>query len=88
MNKMKEYAQICKQELKEKIRSYKLVPTLLIIQVGNDEASSRYIRNKIKDCEEVGITAHHYHLLENISTDELVDFINSYQWKYDGVIVQ
>ena len=32
-------------------------PKLAIIQVGNNETSSRYVRNKVKDCEEVGIYA-------------------------------
>ena len=46
--------------------------SLAIIQVGDNEASNRYIRNKIKDCKEVGIDAHHYYYEEAINTDSLV----------------
>ena len=38
-----------------------------IIQVGNNEASNRYVRNKVKDCEEIGIIAHVYKFDEDIS---------------------
>ena len=30
---------------------------LTIIQVGDVEASNRYVRNKVRDCEEIGIAA-------------------------------
>lgn len=92
MNKMKEYAQMRKAQLRNQIQQIeeknKDIISLLIIQVGNDEASNRYIRNKMKDCEEVNITVHHMVAPENISTNELLDFINKHQWKYHGVIVQ
>ena len=88
MNKMKEYAAMRKAQLKEHIAQNEMVPSLLIIQIGNNEASTRYVRNKMKDCEEVGITAHHFIGMEDMTTEELIDFINDYQWKYDAVIVQ
>ena len=92
MNKMKEYAAMRKAQLKEKIQElnaqHKSEIWLLIIQVGDNEASNRYIRNKMKDCEEVGIIAHHYKCPIEITTEELVDFIIKYQNKYAGVIVQ
>jgi methylenetetrahydrofolate dehydrogenase (NADP+)/methenyltetrahydrofolate cyclohydrolase len=88
MNKMKEYAAMRKAQLKAYIAQNEMVPSLLIIQIGNNEASTRYVRNKMKDCEEVGITAHHFIGMEDMTTEELIDFINDYQWKYDAVIVQ
>ena len=88
MNKMKEYAQMRKAQLKEKLEQLDHLPSLMIVQVGNNEASNRYICNKMKDCEEVGITAHHMIAPETITTQELVEFINQHQWKYTGVIVQ
>lgn len=92
MNKMKEYAAMRKAQLKEKIQELnaqnKSEIWLLIIQVGDNEASNRYIRNKMKDCEEVGIIAHHYKCPIEITTEELVDFIIKYQGQYAGVIVQ
>lgn len=81
-----------KAQLKEKIQELnaqnKSEIWLLIIQVGDNEASNRYIRNKMKDCEEVGIIAHHYKCPIEITTEELVDFIIKYQGQYAGVIVQ
>ena len=92
MNKMKEYAAMRKAQLKEKIQELnaqnKSEIWLLIIQVGDNEASNRYVRNKMKDCEEVGIIAHHYKCPIEITTEELVDFIIKYQGQYAGVIVQ
>jgi methylenetetrahydrofolate dehydrogenase (NADP+)/methenyltetrahydrofolate cyclohydrolase len=88
MNKMKEYAAMRKAQLKEQIAQMEHPPSLLILQVGEVEASTRYIRNKIKDCEEVGISAVHYKADENITTEELMDFINERQSYFTGIIVQ
>lgn len=63
-------------------------PSLAIIQVGNNEASTRYVRNKVKDCNEVGITAEVYYYPENTTEFELVDEIEHLVEFYDGVIVQ
>lgn len=85
---MKEYAAIRKAQLKKQIAQMEHPPSLLILQVGEVEASSRYIRNKIKDCEEVGISAVHYKADESITTEELIDFINERQEYFTGIIVQ
>lgn len=65
-------------------------PQLFIVQVGDNEASNRYVKNKIKDCEEVGIVADLIKLEENITTDDLVEELLKIQYKKvcDGVIVQ
>jgi methylenetetrahydrofolate dehydrogenase (NADP+)/methenyltetrahydrofolate cyclohydrolase len=52
---IKEYTKLRKAELKEQVSAMAAAPRLAIIQVGTVEASTRYVRNKIKDCEEVGI---------------------------------
>lgn len=90
MNKMKEYAQLQKVQLKEKISQLKEQPSLLIIQVGDNEASNRYIRNKEKDCEEVGIETLRYIFPneESTTTEDIVNFIKKHQFSYSGVIVQ
>lgn len=88
MNKMKEYAAMRKAQLKEQIAQMEYPPSLLILQVGEVEASSRYIRNKIKDCEEVGISAVHYKADESITTEELIDFVNERQEYFTGIIIQ
>ena len=42
-------------EVKNEIKELGATPTLAIIKVNNDYASSVYVRNKVKTCESVGI---------------------------------
>ena len=63
-------------------------PTLAVFQIGNIEASTRYIRNKKKDCEEVGIIFEWYYYPEEITTKELVQEIKDMTPYVDGLIVQ
>ena len=54
----KKISQDIKDELKEKVTALKeagMEPALAVIQVGNDPASSVYVRNKKKACEYIGI---------------------------------
>ncbi len=85
---IKEYTAQLKANLKAKISEYDMAPSLAIIQVGDVEASNRYIRNKIKDCKEVGINAHHYVYGESINTEELALEIKDLAEHYHGIIVQ
>lgn len=62
---------------------------LWIIQVGNNEASNRYIRNKIKDCKEVGLTNVEWSVFkETIFQEELIKEIKDRQDEFSGIIVQ
>ena len=62
---------------------------LWIIQVGNNEASNRYIRNKIKDCKEVGLTNVEWSVFdETISQEDLIAEIKDRQDEFSGIIVQ
>ena len=70
MQNIKEYVANRKLALKEKLKDNNL--KAVIIQVGNVEASNRYVRNKIKDLEEVGITAELLKFPEDISEDDLM----------------
>jgi methylenetetrahydrofolate dehydrogenase (NADP+)/methenyltetrahydrofolate cyclohydrolase len=79
---IKSYVAQEKEILKEKIKKQRdsnlliTPPILNIVQVGNVEASNRYVRNKVKDCEEVGIDAKVHHLPESITTYELASFVD------------
>lgn len=88
LGNIKEYTKELKEQFKVRVAALDEAPKLLIIQVGNVEASNRYIKNKVKDCEEVGITAHVYHYPDDISEEELCEAIGLDQEHYDGVIVQ
>lgn len=82
---IKDYVKKEKEILKEKIKKQKdnnlliTQPVLNIVQVGNVEASNRYVRNKVKDCEEVGIDARVYHLVDTITSDQLRGFVKELQ---------
>ena len=70
MQNIKEYVANKKLALKEKLKDNNLKAA--IVQVGNVEASNRYVRNKIKDLEEVGITAELLKFPEDISEEALL----------------
>ena len=78
---IKDFVKQEKLQLKERIASLqgrKVIldkPILNIVQVGDVEASNRYVRNKVKDAEEVGINAKVHKLPETISSYELQTFV-------------
>jgi methylenetetrahydrofolate dehydrogenase (NADP+)/methenyltetrahydrofolate cyclohydrolase len=85
---IKEYVKSLKESFVQRIGKLPRAPKLAIVQVGNDPASMRYVRNKIKDCKEVGIDGDVYAYPENITEFELDDELKHLQEFYDGVIVQ
>ena len=89
---IKEYCAERKAQLQEIIKrdfpSEQLAPRLAVIQVGNNEASNRYIKNKKKDCEEVGIICEWYYYEESITTEMLKLEIEDLMDHVDGLIVQ
>ena len=62
-------------ELKYRVNKLSKKPSLVIIRVGEDFASGKYVSNKIKKCEEVGIDSKIIHLDENVSQDEVEKII-------------
>lgn len=62
-------------ELKDRVNKLIKKPSLVIIRVGEDFASGKYVSNKIKKCEEVGINSRIIHVDENISQDEVEKII-------------
>lgn len=88
LGNIKEYTKALKEQFKDRIAVIGDAPKLAIIQVGSIEASNRYIKNKVKDCEEVGIIADVYQYPEDITEHELCENIKLDQEHYDGVIVQ
>ena len=49
--------------------------TLAVIQVGNDPASSVYVRNKKNACAYIGIQSLAYELPEETTEQELIDLL-------------
>ena len=88
---IKEYFQEEKEKIKNVIETlFKDAPkpSIAAIQVGNNEASTRYMRNKEKDCKEVGIDFQWYWFDENITTEDLAWEILELQKYVDGIFVQ
>lgn len=85
-------SQIC-DELKKEIEELKtrnIIPTLKIIQVGDNQASNVYVRNKIKLSETVGINTTVDKLPENITEAELTNRIKDLNndKNINGILVQ
>lgn len=88
----------CSQTIKEQIKDevlslkhiYNSVPHLVIVQVGNNQASNVYIKNKLKAADFVGIKATHIHYEENIQSEDLITKIKELNASedVDGIIVQ
>lgn len=82
----KEFALIKKKKIKDDVIEVKSGVVLHIIQVGDNQASNKYIRGKIKDCEEVGITVKLTKFSESVSEADVISAISHHS--FDGVIVQ
>ena len=67
-----------------------IVPKLAVIMVGNDKASSVYVRNKSKACSEVGIEYEEFLMDESISQEELLNCIKKLNNRKDinGILLQ
>ena len=88
LRNIKEYTAELKAMYKERISKMDYQPSLVILQVGDNPASNKYVRNKILDCLEVGIQANHYTCPEDVSEEELIRYIQKTQSFHDGIIVQ
>ena len=82
-----------KDELKEEVAQLKeqgITGALAVIQVGNDPASSVYVRNKKRACEYIGIDSLSYKLPEETSQDELLALIDrlNKEEHVKGILVQ
>ncbi len=90
----KAVAKKTREAIAEKIKSYtesgNRAPTLAVILVGDDPASSVYVSNKEKDCVQVGIKSLPYHLPENTTESELLAIIDKLNADktVDGILVQ
>lgn len=89
----KKISQEIKDELKEKVA--KMVEegkkiALAVIQVGNDPASSVYVRNKKNACAYIGIESLSYELPEETTEAELVALVEKLNEddKVNGILVQ
>lgn len=77
-------------KLSLKVKQLDTVPNLVVIQVGNDPASSVYVRNKERTAERVGINSETVKLSKHITQDELLEIIDKYNHftSVNGILVQ
>lgn len=81
------------QKWKDKIKATGVKARLYVIQVGDDPASSTYIKGKVKDANEVGFECVHIHI-QAITRDQVYHDVCvkleelKYKPEADGVILQ
>lgn len=77
-------------KLSLKVKQLDTAPNLVVIQVGNDPASSVYVRNKERTAERVGINSETVKLSKHITQDELLEIIDKYNNDslVNGILVQ
>ena len=84
----------CAADIKTKIHNYinehDLDVSLAVIQVGDDPASSVYVRNKERACEECDIRFLGYHLPEDVPEGKLINLIKmlNHADQVNGILVQ
>lgn len=88
----KDYVEIKKKLLKDRIETFNRKPKLCVIQIGNNPASNAYVRGKAKDCEEIGITFNHLHIenyeeVSQVVLMEMIELIDA-DPTTDGIIIQ
>lgn len=84
----KKIAQDIESELKNKISKMSKKPRLSVVQVGEDPASTSYIKAKSNAAERVGIELTHHHLSVETTESELSKLISNLNSSEDGIIIQ
>lgn len=77
-------------ELHDKVSKLDRKPNFVVIQIGNDEASNIYIKQKEKMANNIGYGFKHVKLDENITTLEVTKIITDFNndSDIDGIMVQ
>lgn len=87
-----DYFEKRKEELKEEVTKLYRKPKLVVFQIGDDRASSIYVKNKEKLCDEIGLDFEHVHIEEHKEIERnytLLEILEkSIDSNVDGVILQ
>jgi methylenetetrahydrofolate dehydrogenase (NADP+)/methenyltetrahydrofolate cyclohydrolase len=72
------------------LRERAIVPGLAVVIVGDNPASRLYVRNKIRACDEVGITSFRFDFPQAVAPDEVLALIGTLNRRPDvhGILVQ
>lgn len=79
-----------KQRVQHHVQQGQRAPGLAVVLIGTDPASTIYVNNKRKACDEVGIISHSYDLPAETTQDELLDLITqlNHSSDIDGILIQ
>jgi methylenetetrahydrofolate dehydrogenase (NADP+)/methenyltetrahydrofolate cyclohydrolase len=83
-----------KREVADEVRSLKsqhgVTPRLAAVLIGEDPASTVYVRNKVRACDEVGIDSEKIELPDSITSEALVQVVRGLNADdmVDGILVQ
>lgn len=79
-----------KNELRERVNKLESKPYLVIIRVGDDKASEKYVNNKVNLCKEIGVRSDVIHLDANVSNEMVMDVIETANMSDEitGVLLQ
>lgn len=66
------------------------VPTLVVVLVGSDPASAVYVRNKVRQTEQIGMRSVEHRLAADASQDEVISLVRELNADpdIDGILVQ
>ena len=86
----KEVSSKIKSDIKAEIESFEDKLTLCVVQIGNDEASNVYVRQKEKMSNELGISFIHAKYDDNMTEEELEKEVNrlNNDKNITGIIIQ
>lgn len=86
----KKVKNIILDELKNEVSNLSIKPKLVVVQVGNNEASNVYIKQKGNMCNYIGYEYEHIKLDENTSQDEMLKIIDKLNndLNVNGILVQ
>lgn len=86
----KALAEQLREEIKQDVATLKRRPGVAVIIIGDDPASQMYVRNKKKDCMNVGILSREFVYPTSITEEELLYRINklNHDEDIDGILIQ
>ena len=78
------------EQVADFIQNQSTTPTLAAVLVGSDPASEVYVRNKRRDCEEVGMRSQLHKLGEETTQEELLQLVSKLNndSEVHGILVQ
>ena len=83
-------AQRTRTQIRKKLKKLTFTPGLAVVQVGDDPASTLYIKHKQRDCEKVHFHSEVHRLPANISQKRLIEHVETLNKRTDihGILVQ